>query len=632
VLQAGTSSGGAILQQRLPDGTSNLIVIQPVTGQSDWSAIFLAPNSVAIALAVQIAFPLLIALMLIGFLLVPLIRATSRRLTIPLGSLLQATEEIARGNLGYTIHAQGQDEIGRLSQSFEEMRSSLKERLEEQEFLLRISRSVSGSLELFRVLPTILASVLDAGHSSAARIVLRRGNDETFETYVVGDVSGLSFLDKQLIDLTEKQGTVVISRIERAPALDTKKLPDTVKALVALPLRSESSFHGILWAAYPEEHDFKQSELDFLSTVASQAAIAVSNARLLAEAQEGQRKLEAVLESVTDGMIAVDNQGRITVMNPVTEELFGVRFEKARGKAANQIVDIPDLAQLLTDLREPVVSLEILNKDSKVLLANTSTILGHDGAISGRVTVLRDITALKELDNIKTVFLRMVSHDLRSPLTYMRGYLSMMPLSGSLNERQLEALDKINNGIDHISEMTERLLYLSRLKFGDEAELEFSLVDVGDILQEIEDEQVRFADDKNIDLIVETSEKLPLLYVDGMLFHQAISNLVSNAIKYTPEGGKVTAKAFLDDMNQVTVLVTDTGIGIRDEDQTRLFEAFYRVPQREGEAARPRGAGLGLALVKAIADAHKGTVRVSSKHRQGSEFQISFPIRQPDEV
>jgi PAS domain S-box-containing protein len=629
---APSANGSTALRQHLADGTSTLMVIQPVSGQSDWSVVFVVPNTVAIALAVQIAFPLLVILTLIGIALIPLIIATSRRLTIPLDMLLHSSEEIAQGSLDRTISVNGVDEIGRLSASFEQMRTSLKGRLDEQEFLLRISRGVSGNLELFRALPAILSSVLDAGKANAVRIVLRKSSDAAFETYVAGDVSGLAMLDNPLVDLVEKQGTVVISQIARAVAFDTHGLPNTVKALVALPLRSETSFHGILWATYPSEHDFEQSKLNFLSTVASQAAIAVANARLLAEAQEGRRKLEAVLESTPDGMIAVDQQGKITLMNPTAEAFFGIRFEQARGKSANQVIDIPDLARLLTDLREPVAAMEILGKNSKVLLANTSTILGHDGVISGRVAVLRDITALKELDNIKTVFLRMVSHDLRSPLTYMRGYLSMLPLNGQLNERQMDALDKINTGIDHIAEMTERLLYLSRLQFGDEAELEFTLVDVSDMLHEVEDEQGGAADDKEIDLVIEADDKLPLLYVDGMLFHQAISNLISNAIKYTSEGGKVTARAFVDDGNQVTISVSDTGIGIRDEDQARLFEAFYRVPQREGESPRPRGAGLGLALVKAIVDAHNGKIRVHSQYQQGSEFQIAFPIRQPDEV
>jgi signal transduction histidine kinase len=268
-------------------------------------------------------------------------------------------------------------------------------------------------------------------------------------------------------------------------------------------------------------------------------------------------------------------------------------------------------------------------------LASVSTIVGHDGAITGRVAVLRDITALKELDNIKTVFLRMVSHDLRSPLTYMRGYLSMLPLTGELNDRQTESLQKISNGIDSISDLTERLLYLSRLQFGDEAQLEFTMVDVESLIKQVAVEQESAIRQRSVSLKLDVENKMTLLAADEMMYRQAISNLLSNALKYTPEGGEVivrASRAGSDGGGTITVSVTDTGIGIRDEDQSRLFEAFYRVPQREGEPQRPRGSGLGLALVKAIANAHGGTVGVHSVFGEGSTFQITLPVRKADEI
>jgi signal transduction histidine kinase len=114
-----------------------------------------------------------------------------------------------------------------------------------------------------------------------------------------------------------------------------------------------------------------------------------------------------------------------------------------------------------------------------------------------------------------------------------------------------------------------------------------------------------------------------------MLYQQAISNLIGNAIKYTQEGGQVTARAFVDGESQLTVKVTDNGPGIRPEDQERLFEAFYRVPQREGGPPRPPGSGLGLALVKAIAETHNGSVSVESTVGEGSTFRITLPIRNP---
>ena len=189
----------------------------------------------------------------------------------------------------------------------------------------------------------------------------------------------------------------------------------------------------------------------------------------------------------------------------------------------------------------------------------------------------------------------------------------------------------MNNGIDSISDLTERLLHLSRLQFGDQAELEFSMVDVETLLKEIASQQGIITPDRTITLDITEQPQLPLIAADEMLYRQALTNLVNNALKYTPEGDEIVVRAFqLDDEEhpQIRVSVIDHGIGIREEDQKRLFEAFFRVPQREGEPPRPRGNGLGLALVKAIAHSARRHSR-RSDHREGSTFHTDTANPRP---
>ncbi len=631
----GVTTGGQAFRQRMPDGTSQLLLMLPVAGLSDWTVVVEVPNEVALALAVQISLPTLLLLLALAALSLPMVVTFVRRVAGPLEDLLQAADHIAEGQLDRPVEITGEDEVGRLGRAFEQMRVRLHSRLGEQERLLSVSRSVASSLELFRSMPTILSSALEVTRAIGVRIVLRSEGDRAVQTYSTGEAaSAMAILDGQLMDLVERQGTVVISQLWRASdSLDTENLIPRIRALVALPLRSDTSYYGIMWLSYDHEHVFEESEMTFLSTLAGPAAVAVANARLFAEAEEGRRKLEALLESTADAVVAADVHGKIALINPAAKRVFGVAGEHVIGRRADEVIDVPGLAALMSDLQEPVAALELPHRQGKILLANTSTIVSHDGTVSGRVAVLRDITALKELDNIKTVFLRMVSHDLRSPLTYMRGYASMLPLSGPLNEKQTEALDRIYTGIDTISQMTERLTYLSRLQFGDEAELELTLVDVAELLKEVVPPQEALARQKDVAIKVEVNGGLPLLLADSMLYGHAIMNLINNAVKYTPEQGAVVVRVVMEeDGKRLTLSVTDTGIGIRPEDQARLFEAFYRVPQREGEAQRPRGTGLGLALVKAIAEAHGGSARVESEYGKGSTFTITLPVRNAAEV
>ena len=142
---------------------------------------------------------------------------------------------------------------------------------------------------------------------------------------------------------------------------------------------------------------------------------------------------------------------------------------------------------------------------------------------------------------------------------------------------------------------------------------------------------LELARQKQISVDMDIEKNLPLLLSDGLLFAHALTNLIQNALKYTPDRGTVTVKAYRMG-DQLAVSVNDTGVGIRKEDQARLFEAFYRVPHRDGDPQRPSGSGIGLALVKAVADAHGGSVHVDSDFGKGSTFTIIFPILDIEEI
>jgi signal transduction histidine kinase len=244
------------------------------------------------------------------------------------------------------------------------------------------------------------------------------------------------------------------------------------------------------------------------------------------------------------------------------------------------------------------------------------------------VCILRDVTHFKELDTMKSDFVATVSHDLRSPLTLMRGYATMLDMVGELNEQQQGYVKKIISGVENMSRLVNNLLDLGRIEIG--VGLQVEDVPVLDILERVTGALQLQADQKSIGLNIELPRDMPnALEADGALLHQAVYNLAENAIKYTPAGGHVTIRA-RPEGEQLVFEVEDSGIGIPAEDMPRLFEKFYRGRQREARAQH--GTGLGLAIVHSIAESHGGKVWVDSEVGKGSRFYLQIPLAQPKAV
>jgi signal transduction histidine kinase len=236
------------------------------------------------------------------------------------------------------------------------------------------------------------------------------------------------------------------------------------------------------------------------------------------------------------------------------------------------------------------------------------------------------VTHFKQLDALKSDFVSTVSHDLRSPLTLMRGYATMLEMVGKLNEQQHSYISKIIIGVESMSRMVNNLLDLGRIEAG--VGLQVESVAVKEIVDGVMDTLQLQADQKNIRIQVEAVGSLPrTVEADRALLQQAVYNLAENAIKYTPEGGQVTVRV-RSRPGELLYEVQDNGIGIAPADQARIFEKFYRGSQREARAQR--GSGLGLAMVRSIAEQHGGRVWLESQLGNGSTFYLLVPITQPE--
>jgi PAS domain S-box-containing protein len=628
-----TLAGALAYQDRAPDGTRRLVLFYPAPGHS-WNVVVRAPNRVVLELATQISTPIIVIMLLIGLIGLILVSLIAGRITRPAEALAAAAQRISDGKLDQPVAALGEDEIGRAGLAFERMRARLRARLDELGLLLRVSQGVAGSLNLDEALPPILQGALTASGAAGVRIILvpneelprpLSGAPPLHQTFAAGPAAELmAALDRGVLVLTRDEGRAVIENLARARAvLDVAPVAGRLHALAALPLRhahAQNYYYGALWLGYDRPHAFAEAEINFLTTLAGQAALAVANARLFEAAEQGRQRLAAILASTPDAVIVIDRNMRVLLLNPAAEAVFELTGQAVIGRPLGEALTHTELVRLLQAHRAGPSTGEIETASGRTLYASASPIISADGTVMGQVCVLRDVTHFKELDLMKSEFVATVSHDLRAPLTFMRGYATMMPMVGPLNEKQQEFANKIITGIEQMTKLIDDLLDLGRIEAGVGLAREACRLD--EIVRGIVDTLRPHAENKGLTLAIEAPPDMPAAHGDPTLLRQAITNLVDNAIKYTPSGGQVNVRLAADN-GRFRVAVADTGLGIAPADQTHLFQKFFRVKQRG--STQVKGSGLGLAIVKSIVERHGGRVWVDSKLGKGSTFYVELP-------
>lgn len=615
------------------DGTRQLVYVKSAVGRP-WTVMVAIPAVQAQQLALDLAAPLSGMVLLIALVTTGAMYAGLSAVANSLHALTEEADRIARGELDHPLEmGQRVDEVGRMRSAFEKMRQSLKDRMRELNRLLRVSQGVAASLEIEEAVHTILSSALDTGASSARIVldsdVLPEGLYEGEETTSLGrgpDTDKYGFLDPQILSIVRDRSPVQLTNPSRMPLLEFGVNDHIPGAVLAVALRHEDRYYGSLWLAYEEPHPFPDSEVRYVVTLAGQAALAASNSELFLRAEIGRQRLSAVLASTPDPILVTDYQERLLLINPVAEEWIDVEEGSGIGEPITEASRYPELIELLRSSPREKTSEEIKLEDGRVFLATASPVLA-DGKQLGRVCVLRDITQLKEVDGLKSDFVATVSHDLRSPLTLMRGYATMLEMVGELNEQQQEYVKNIINGIESMSHLVQNLLDLGRIEA--EVGLKLEMVSAADIVAEVTDNLQLQAKQREIELrVVPPNQNIPFISADQALLQQALYNLVDNAVTFNHQGGEVWVRYGMDE-ERITFEVEDTGIGISPVDQQRLFEKFYRVESRGNDT--PSGTGLGLAIVKSIAEQHGGEVWVESELGQGSVFYLALPVRQAAE-
>ena len=617
----------SLIEDISPQGTRQYVYYQPVVGRS-WSILLTLPAEQAQQVSLNIALPLLVMLAVLMLVAYFFLRLGLGRVTTSLKTLASSATYIAEGQLEHPLEVQGVDEIGQLSRAFEQMRVRLRSRLEELNRLLTVSQGVAANLEGGQAIDGVLQAALIDGATIARMVVFQDSaladGSIPLAHYGKGPAAAnAAYLDEQLYELLRHHEVLAIPNTARIHRVSMKPGAHQPAAILALALRHESHFYGVLWIGFNTPCSFNEEQVRFLSMLAGQAALAVANTRLYASAEIGRQRLEAVLNSTPEPVLLFDDQLRLQLLNPAALQVYGLVTAPLAGKRVQEVITQPDLLALITSPTENrSSSREVHFSNGRDYYASVSSVVA-EGRLMGVVCILQDITQYKKLDTLKSDFVATVSHDLRSPLTLIRGNTTMLQMVGELNDQQRIYALKIEKSVGDMTSLVNNLLNLAKLEAG--LGLEVEEYSTNGLIEEVITSLKPQANQKRIALALESKFlRDVIMRADREQIKVALVNLAENAIKYTSSDGKVIIR--LQSQEQTILFeIKDTGIGIAPLDLPHVFEKFYRSGRRE--AYQQHGTGLGLAIVKSICERHSGTVWVESQLGKGSTFFMQLPIR-----
>lgn len=613
-----------------PRGIDSINYFQPIP-ESDWSLILNLPYPAIAQKTFSIAFPLLFitAVLILGAIAGLMI--SLNRVSESLKSLSSETTRMAKGDMTPASASKGEDEVGRLGQSFDEMRSSLRSRLEELDHLVRVSKGVASSLDIEKSLQGVLTAALGT-RGSSARIILipevtLKAYPDGFFIMKAGTLTEVyGYFDQPLFEFMKHQELLALPKPSRMRRLEIPEDRPTPTALIARALHHEDKYYGVLWVGYEQSREFTEEEVQFINMLGDQASLAASNAALYCSTEISRQRLEAVLASAPEPILVFDEKDQLLMLNPAARDLQELVTETSRGSSLEETLTDRGLIGLIRNQEGfTPAQREISLRNKQVFMADISPVYAQ-GSMIGKICTLREITAYKQLDNQKTEFVETVSHDLRSPLSMLKGYATMLPMLGELNDQQQEYLQKINSGIDGMNHLVNNLLDLGRLEAGEGIKPEF--ITASSIVDRVVKSLLPEANHKSI--ILETV--LPengghKVFADPALLQQALFNLLENAVHFTNIGGRVDT-GYQVGADKITFFIKDTGIGISPIDLPGIFNPQPSTLVERMKANAGGGAGtvkLGLKIVKTIAEKHHGTLRAESVLGKGSTFYLEIP-------
>jgi PAS domain S-box-containing protein len=523
------------------------------------------------------------------------------------------------------------------------------------ETLYGITRELTSGMDLSRGLQKALSEVMAASDAETGAVLL---TDDSVEKVVPETRIDWEGGEVSVEKLPPAWQMGQADRLLIADDLATEQVGEWVKELVAAdvaslvvgPLIANGQFRGLLALASPRPMAFSPGHVRLARHVLGQISTAIANAevyRLISQQaqelgqmfrsqQEQATERQAILTSIADGVVVNNTDGDIIMVNPAAEGILGLSGEQLIGQEFYDLFsafgttggeEAISAMEMLLSAPVPEVAKTFkmsLETEGRIVHALLSPVLAERGDFLGVVTIFRDVTKEVEADRAKSEFVSTVSHELRTPMTAIKGYTDLLyaGAAGSINSEQKRFLTTIKGNTDRLTALINDLLDISRMETG-RVRFEPRPLQIGEVIADVVNALATQAETKRQTLTYEVAGGLPDVMGDRDRLNQVLTNLIGNAVHYTPEGGEIELRAYPVE-RAVRVDVRDTGIGIAPEDMGLIFERFYRADHPLVQETR--GTGLGLSIVKMFVEMHGGRIWVESEPGRGSTFTFILPL------
>ena len=509
-------------------------------------------------------------------------------------------------------------------------------RVRQRDYLLEISRALTQELNLDKLLERILYISAEMLAGQAGLIALRSKPGGWTVAATHGFPPALArYLEPLLASVPdyEDPARFELPEINRLLQELARSMSLGLLTGVGLPLIARQHVIGVIFIFRNYRGVFSTNDQALLASFADQAAIAVQNAQLYTQISHEKQRMDALLDSAADGILILSPERLVTRCNPAFARMFGEPVEAIVGKQHEEVVQLTQREEGLTlEQAEasgwphtPEASLYVegdMKRSSGAPLPVGITyapLMAEDGSLLSVIATVRDITRFREAEEIKSTFISVISHELKTPVALIKGYVGTLRREDVHWEREVvhDSLAVIEEEADRLAAMIENLLDASRLQAGG-LKLKMADVDLPRLAERIAE---RFGTQSSLHTItVEFPADFPVIMGDEARLEQVFSNLLSNSIKYAPQGGSIRIVGQVQP-DQVLICVSDQGPGLAPDEIPYIFDRFYR----STEAKRTtKGTGLGLYLARAVVEAHGG--RIWADPHPGGGARICFTL------